>query len=78
EPLRTRLRAGDPAEIRIDGHDEVYRGTIRWIAHDASFTPYFALTQHDRSHLSYLAEIVIENGDNLPTGIPVTATFPSL
>ena len=80
EPLRTRLQTGAPAEIHIDGHDRTYRGRLRWIAHDASFTPYFALTQHDRSHLSYLAEVELTGNDiaGLPTGVPVQVFFPGV
>ena len=52
--------------------------TIRWISSEAAFTPYFALTQHDRSRLSYLAEIDLTDGGDLPAGIPVEARFPEL
>lgn len=76
EPVRTRVALGDPAEVRIDGRDTVYRGRIRWIATEASFTPYFALTQRDRSRLSYLAEIVLEDAAGLPSGVPVRVWFP--
>ncbi len=77
EPLRTRLASGSAAEIYVDGYDRAWRGRIRWIARQASFTPFFALTQHDRSHLSYLAEIDLidtETGD-LPIGVPVSGLF---
>jgi HlyD family secretion protein len=78
EPLRTRIHPGTAAEIRIDGHETPYRGKVRWIAREASFTPYFSLTQHDRSHLSYLAEVdlVDERADQLPIGLPVQVYFP--
>jgi HlyD family secretion protein len=78
EPLRTRLRPGMPASLRIDGYVDEFSGTIRWISGEAAFTPYFALTQHDRSHLSYLAEIDLADAAELPAGIPVEARFPGL
>lgn len=78
EPLRTRLSPGDPARIRIDGHAADYAGRIRWISSEAAFTPYYALTQHDRSRLAYLAEIDLEEGDDLPVGVPAEARFPTL
>ena len=55
------------------GREEPFRGRIRFISAEATFTPYFALTEHDRSRLSYLAEIdlVEETASELPTGIPV-------
>jgi len=78
QPLRVRLQAGDPALIRIDGHEMEYQGKIRWISSEAAFTPYYALTQHDRSRLAYLAEVDLANGANLPNGVPVEVRFPNL
>jgi len=79
EPIRTRLTPGALAEVHIDGHDQPYPGKLRWIAHDASYTPFFALTQYDRSHLSYLAEVeLIGNVKDLPTGVPVQVYFPGI
>lgn len=80
EPLRTRLSVGAPAEIRVDGFDEALPGTIRWIATEAAFTPYFALTQRDRSRLSYLAEVIVdhEQAAGLPVGVPVEVHFPAV
>lgn len=79
EPLRALLSSGSAAEIRIDGRVEPLPGRLRWIAADAAFTPYFALNQHDRSRLSYLAEVDLESDDDrLPIGIPVEVTFPGL
>lgn len=78
EPLRTRLLPGMPASLRIDGYGREFPATIRWISSEAAFTPYFALTQHDRSRLSYLAEIDLTDGEDLPAGIPVEARFPEL
>lgn len=80
EPIRTRLRPGMAAQIRVDGHAQTLPGRIRWIASSADFTPYYALTQHDRSRLSYLAEIELTDteGAELPVGIPVEVRFPQL
>lgn len=76
ESVRNGLAVGDPAEVRADGRDAVLRGRIRWIATEAAFTPYFALTQRDRGRLSYLAEIVVADGADWPSGIPVQVWFP--
>jgi HlyD family secretion protein len=50
---------------------------VRELAHEAAFTPYYALTQHDRGRLSYLAEVEISGpgADDLPTGVPVEVRF---
>ena len=78
EPLRTRLHSGDRALVRVDGVDGDFAARIRWISTDAAFTPYFALTQHDRSRLAYLAEIDLLQPVDLPMGIPVEVRFPDL
>src|SRR5690606_1568193 len=66
-------------EVRIDGRAAALSGRIRWIASEAAFTPYFALTQRDRSRLAYLAEILVEGpqAEGLPAGIPVEVRFPA-
>lgn len=76
EPLRSRLRAGQAAEIRVDGMEEPLPGRFRFISADAAFTPYYALTQRDRSRLSYLAEVEVTGpgAAGLPAGVPVEVT----
>jgi HlyD family secretion protein len=76
EHLRSRVRPGDSLTVRIDGLAESFSGQVRWVSADASFTPYFALTEHDRSRLSYLAEIDVEAASELPSGIPLQVDFP--
>ncbi|HJS21975.1 MAG TPA: HlyD family efflux transporter periplasmic adaptor subunit [Steroidobacteraceae bacterium] len=77
EPVRTRVKAGGTAQVRVDGVDEPFAGQVRYISAQAAFTPYFALTQKDRSHLSYLAEVTLTEAGaaQLPAGIPVEVTF---
>ena len=72
-----RIRVGSRARVRIAGREGELAARVRWVAHDAAFTPYFALTQHDRGRLSYLAEVDIEGADSveLPTGVPVEVEF---
>jgi HlyD family secretion protein len=79
EPLRAQLKTGSPAEVWLDGRSEPLPGKVRWIASSAAFTPYFALNQHDRSRLSYMAEVDITHEEaGLPIGIPVEVVFPEL
>jgi HlyD family secretion protein len=77
--VRTGLVVGETAMVRVDGQPAPLEGRLRWISHEAAFTPYYALTQHDRSRLSYLAEVDLqgEESEALPTGVPVEVTFPS-
>lgn len=72
EEMRARVRAGTPARLFVDGIDTPFSGRVRWIAHEAAFTPYFALTEHDRGRLSFLAKVdILDSKDRLPDGVPV-------
>ncbi len=76
EPLRASVQPGKQLMVRIDGNDKTFTGIVRWVSADASFTPYFALTEHDRSRLSYLAEVDVPDASSLPSGIPLEVDFP--
>lgn len=80
EPIRARVAAGLEARVAIDGVEGTFDGTVRYVASEASFTPYFSLTQRDRSRVSYVAEITLtgEEARQLPTGLPVEVDFPNL
>lgn len=78
EYLRTGMTVGKTLNVRIDGIGKNFVGTVRWVSSDASFTPYFALTEHDRSRLSYLAEIDVPDAGDLPTGLPLQVDFPAV
>lgn len=75
--LRAQAMAGARASIRIDGLEEPFVGRVRYVASEAAFTPYYALTQEDRGRLSYLAEVTLTDAGaaRLPVGIPVEVTF---
>ena len=77
EPLRSSVQPGEQLNVRIDGVEQTITGTVRWVSADASFTPYFALTEHDRSRLSYLAEVDIPDASSMPSGVPLEVDFPS-
>ena len=70
--LRAKVSPGTKVRVLADGISKPINGYFRWIASEAAFTPYFALTEHDRGRLSYLAKIDLEvTGERLPDGIPV-------
>jgi len=76
EHLRTWVTPDTRINVRVDGEPRDFTGRVRWVSADASFTPYFALTEHDRSRLSFLAEIDVPDAENLPAGVPLQADFP--
>lgn len=78
ESIRVNVQPGEKLDVRIDGSNRVFTGTVRWVSSDATFTPYFALTEHDRSRLSYLAEIDVPDAAGLPSGVPLEVDFPEI
>jgi len=71
-PLRARLAVGDPVQVRMEGLDGRYPGTVRMIRSEPVFTPYYALTGRDAARLSYLAEIALgADAAALPVGMPL-------
>lgn len=76
EPLRASVQPGQQLDVRIDGKEQTFKGTVHWVSADATFTPYFALTEHDRSRLSYLAEVDVPEAASLPSGVPLEVDFP--
>ena len=76
ERLRVHVRPGSPVELRIDGLDDPVTGAVRWVASEAAFTPYFALTERDRGRLTYEAKVDLDiSSERLPDGVPVEAEF---
>ena len=76
EPMRVQIRPGSQLQIAVDGRRGTVTGTVRRVAAEAAFTPYFALTERDRGRLSYIAEVTLPNmPERLPDGIPVQAVF---
>jgi HlyD family secretion protein len=73
EPMRASIAPRSKALIYVDGIEGPLEGFVRWVASDAAFTPYFALTQRDRSRLAFLAEVEVTDARsrNLPAGVPV-------
>ena len=72
ERLRAGFRPGLAVAVIVDGRDESLDGRVRWVASEAGFTPYFALTERDRGRLSYVAKIDLPaTAGRLPDGVPV-------
>ncbi|RIW09637.1 HlyD family efflux transporter periplasmic adaptor subunit [Vibrio harveyi] len=68
---RVNFIPGKAVQVHVDGVEKPLEGTVRWVATEPSFTPYFALTEEERSRLMYLAEVDLQNSaESLPSGIP--------
>lgn len=76
ESLRVRIAPGTEALVYVDGRAEPVDGRVRWVASEAAFTPYFALTEHDRGRLTWPAKVDLLGVERrLPDGVPVEARF---
>jgi HlyD family secretion protein len=76
EPIRARVKVGTQATLAVDGIERQFKGQVRFIASEAEFTPYYSLTATDRSRLSFLAEVVLDDNEaSLPSGVPVDVTL---
>lgn len=73
EPARAHVRPGDPATVYVDGLATPFAGRVRVVSREAAFTPFYALTERDRSRLAFEAEIDLVDpaAQALPTGVPV-------
>lgn len=72
ETRRAGVEVGATVKIHLDGFTQAIDGRVRFIATDAAFTPYFALTEKDRGKLTYLAKIDLNYSEHrLPNGMPV-------
>jgi HlyD family secretion protein len=77
EPLRARVVPGTELVLTVDGVAGRLAGRVRTVAREPVFTPHFALTERDRSRLTYLAEVDLADAAarDLPAGLPVEATL---
>ena len=78
EAMRVSVVPGTAAWIFVDGLPEPIPGRVRWVASEAAFTPYLALTERDRGRLSFAAKIDLDGesvAERLPDGVPVEVEF---
>jgi HlyD family secretion protein len=77
ETSRASVAVGTTLTVHVDGFDTPYTGTVRWIALDPAFTPYYALSSSERSRLVYLAEVQLpDSALDLPVGLPAQVELP--
>ena len=78
ETWLSQLNIGSEVMITVDGITQPMQGKIRTLADQPSFTPYYALSEHNRSRLMFVAQIDIldSQATDLPLGIPVQMQAP--
>ncbi|MBN1379160.1 MAG: HlyD family efflux transporter periplasmic adaptor subunit [Gammaproteobacteria bacterium] len=77
EPYRALINHQTETTIHVDGIEQPFTGKVRMVSRDAAFTPFYSLTQRDRSRLSYVAEIELQDqrATELTSGIPLKVEF---
>ncbi|WP_432463104.1 HlyD family secretion protein [Agarivorans sp. QJM3NY_33] len=77
QSYRAKLQPGQALTVHVDGVDRSFSGVVRWLATEPAFTPYYALTENERSRLMYLAEVDLEAAAGaLPSGLPAQVDLP--
>ncbi len=77
EPDLGRISPGMKVELRTDGNDKVYHGSIGYISPRAEFTPKSVETESLRTDLVYRLRIIVSDPDEaLRQGQPVTIAIP--
>jgi HlyD family secretion protein len=75
EPMRANVAPGDRANVFVHGRANAFPARVRAIRSEPSFTPYYALSGKDAARLSYLAEVALDGGADLPAGLPARVEF---
>lgn len=75
ESVRGQMVVGAKVEVLVDGYDESFLGQVRRISSDPVFTPFYSLSEHDRSHLTYLSEVTLDDAADLPAGLPLEGSL---
>jgi len=73
-PLKrlTDIRLDQKVQVLVDGVQEKFQGTVKWIASEAEFTPKTILTEETRTSLVYAVKIRVNNEQGkLKIGMPV-------
>lgn len=77
EADRAAIAPGTTLVVHVDGSSTAFTGSVRWIAQEPAFTPYYALNSSERSRLVYLAEVQLPaEAAALPAGLPVQVELP--
>lgn len=73
----SRISPGMKVDVRTDGNDRVYKGTIAQVSPTAEFTPKTVQTEDLRTDLVYRVRILVDDPDDaLRQGAPVTVSVP--
>ena len=70
------IKPGQKAEITVDGQENRFEGSVKWISSTSEFTPKTILTKETRTTLVYQVKVDVPNPDGiLKIGMPVDVAF---
>ncbi len=77
ERARTLVTPGREGTATADGVAREFTARVRTVSSEASFTPFYALTDRERGRLSFAAkmDLIEPEARELPVGLPVTVRF---
>ena len=76
EPNLSQVTLGQTVEVRVDGRDEAFEGTVSYISPVAEFTPKNVQTPDERAKLVFRVKVALDNGDRIfKPGMPADAHF---
>jgi HlyD family secretion protein len=76
EPSLASVHLGDTAEVRVDGSDRSFEGTVSFISPVAEFTPKNVQTPEERAKLVFRVKIALDNPEGVfKPGMPADAYF---
>ena len=78
ERAKAMIVAGTEGTAKVDGVAREFKARVRTVSGDASFTPYYALTDKERDRLVFAAKVdLIEpEARELPVGVPCEVRIP--
>jgi HlyD family secretion protein len=70
------VRPGSAAEVSVDGIAGTRRGRVLDVSREPAFTPHYALTEGERTHLVYETRVAVEDAPpELRPGVPAQVSF---
>jgi membrane fusion protein YbhG len=76
EPSLASVHLGDTAEVRVDGSERAFTGTVSFVSPVAEFTPKNVQTPEERAKLVFKVKIALDNPEGVfKPGMPADAWF---
>lgn len=78
ERAKASVTPGREGTAKVDGVAREFRVRVRMVSSDATFTPFYALTDRERERLAFAAkmDLIEPEARELPVGVPVTVRIP--